>query len=732
MNVYLKKIEVVAFGKLKNTVVDCFDGINLLEAPNESGKTTLAAFVKFVFYGFAGVKVHSVIGNEKKLFTPWDGDMCSGAVIVSCDGVDFRVERTFFATGKEQIYVTDRATGKQHFHGEVPGEVFFGVSEEVFSRTLFFRQLTLPAEKDETLAEQLKNIAISASEQVNSEKALDRLKTAKNELRSRTGNGILPKAERIRNQLESDITEAMECAREIEGVFSDESNAKRISEDADKKLKALFSERRGIEKYDAFCRLNTLRSLAQAEREAKKEFEDASRGFGSGDENAMSRLFAVNSDYNAEKKQCDSAKEALEQAASELRQAQEEMPFDENDARDAEARIKGAKKTARFFVILSAVLFFAGAAVKFGFDNGFGLVLMGLTAVTLACAAVFFAKPSGIAKELGVESASQLETALQSFSQNSIRLEQCQKRHGELEARYVGSCARLAELKESLDRGIGEFIAVSDELGYDEQLSDILKRSARNGELKAHWISSKEALEKAMEGVDIAALSAEAEGASTPKRDKTRVDQDISFYTQQKRINDEKALSLSTRRASLEARYGDPAVLVGKKNSALALINEGELRYSALETAMKYITESCDYMKQQVAPRISARADEYFSVATNGKYCDFEVDTKLSMSFGSDFRRSCDYLSAGTRDTAYLCLRLALADMLFGGNSVPMVLDDAFVRIDSERLVAMMSAVASAAERHQIFIFTHGNREREALSGAGIPFSRINPRNIGD
>ncbi len=725
MNVFLQKIQINSFGKLKNTVVDCSQGINLLEAPNESGKTTLAAFVKFVFYGFAGVKIHSVIGNEKKLFMPWDGETCAGAVTLSCDGVVFRVERIFYASGKEQVYVTDRATGKQYFHGEVPGEVFFGVSEEVFSRTLFFRQLTLPAEKDEALAEQLKNIAISASEQVNSEKALDRLKTAKNSLRGRGGNGILPKAERERDALEAAITESLVCAREIETVFGDESNAKRISQDADKKLRLLFEERRGIEKYDALCRLNTLKSLSQAEKDAKAEYEEASRGFGSGDENAMSRLFSVNSDYNAEKKQCQSLRSSLDQAVSELEEAESMLPFGIEEAKDARQRIKSAKKTAKLFGFLALVLLFTGAAVWFGFGSAAGLVLMGVTVVLLACSAVFVAKPAGIAKELGLESASELDEALDSFEKNSAQLEQCKKRESEIRLKYNSSASKVSELKDRLDRGISEFISVSEELDYDEQLSDILKRSARNGELKAHWISSKEAFEKAMEGVDIGALATEAAGAEKPARDRTRVDQDINFYTQQKRINDEKALTLSTKRATLEGKYGDPAVLVGKKAATDALISEGEIQFRALDTAIKFITESGDYMKQQVAPRISERADEYFSIATDGKYNDFEVDTKLSMSFGSDFRRSCDYLSAGTRDTAYLCLRLALADMLFGGNSVPMVLDDAFVRIDSNRLASMMNAVASSAQRHQIFIFTHGDRERETLSNAGIPFSRI-------
>ena len=64
-NFRLEKIEITAFGKLKNVVITPTDGINMLNLPNESGKSTLAAFIKYVFYGFTGTKKQSVAENEK-------------------------------------------------------------------------------------------------------------------------------------------------------------------------------------------------------------------------------------------------------------------------------------------------------------------------------------------------------------------------------------------------------------------------------------------------------------------------------------------------------------------------------------------------------------------------------------------------------------------------------------------------------------------------------------------
>ena len=177
--------------------------------------------------------------------------------------------------------------------------------------------------------------------------------------------------------------------------------------------------------------------------------------------------------------------------------------------------------------------------------------------------------------------------------------------------------------------------------------------------------------------------------------------------------------------AALEARSGDPAAMVGKRDSLNARIDELAVKYKAYETAVRVIEEASDYMKSMVAPRIGERADEYFTAATGGKYKALEIDTKLSMSFGEDMRRSCDYLSAGTRDSAYLSLRLALADMLFGGCGVPILLDDAFVRIDDNRLRMISGALNEAAKKHQLFILTHGDREMRALEEIGVEYTEI-------
>ena len=46
----IQEIYVQSFGTLKERFFRFDEGVNILEGPNESGKSTLAAFIKYVFY----------------------------------------------------------------------------------------------------------------------------------------------------------------------------------------------------------------------------------------------------------------------------------------------------------------------------------------------------------------------------------------------------------------------------------------------------------------------------------------------------------------------------------------------------------------------------------------------------------------------------------------------------------------------------------------------------------
>lgn len=729
MNVSIDKISVVSFGKLKNAVVTPSTGINILSAPNESGKTTLASFIKFVFYGFAGTRNHGITDNERKLYTPWSGETSEGSIDITADGVRYTVRRLCTPSGKESVEVVNRATGKNEFVGAVPGEALFGVSEELFAKTLFFKQLTLPQSKDELIAERLRNISISADEQVGTKKAVERLKDCKNELVGKAGKGIIPALVRERDAIEENVTANSENRREIMRLRGEiKSRNTKLSDNAEKNA-VLEAERDNIEKYEAYLRLSNINRLAVEEKTVRGEYENASSALKKcGDNEELAYLTAVNTELFAEKRNLEYLERSLSESENELADIKKRLnDCDIEKAKTAKDAIKRGKTLFKAFCAVALVLFVASVALMFTVSKPVGIALA-VFAVVLG--AVGFIVSNKNPKKFGFESLGAIEKIISEYPSLKASLDSAVKRKESAENAVRVSKNKCLELSNDIENAISDFVGDAEIENTSEIIEKIRRVSADIAKKRALYEAKKNELDNAVSGVDIEALAELARNATEPKRDRVIVERELKFYSDQRAMLSELNRRDELELASVEARCGDTATLIGKRDSLENSINELTVKHKAYETAIKFIEESSDHMKSMAAPIIGERADVYFSTATGGKYNGLEIDTRLSMTVGEDFRRSCDYLSAGTRDSAYLSLRLALADMLFDGCGVPIILDDAFVRIDDERLKNIALAVGKAAERHQIFIFTHGSRENNAFSEAGVKYSEISIKEV--
>ena len=66
----LLECHVDNFGKLSNYDYRFSEGLTVIQEPNGFGKSTLAAFIKAMLYGFPRTAGRSVAGNERKKYLP--------------------------------------------------------------------------------------------------------------------------------------------------------------------------------------------------------------------------------------------------------------------------------------------------------------------------------------------------------------------------------------------------------------------------------------------------------------------------------------------------------------------------------------------------------------------------------------------------------------------------------------------------------------------------------------
>ncbi|MBO5009893.1 MAG: AAA family ATPase [Clostridia bacterium] len=62
----IEKINIGSFGLITDMTLEFSDKLNVIEGQNESGKSTIAAFIKYMLYGFDGSENEEALSERKK------------------------------------------------------------------------------------------------------------------------------------------------------------------------------------------------------------------------------------------------------------------------------------------------------------------------------------------------------------------------------------------------------------------------------------------------------------------------------------------------------------------------------------------------------------------------------------------------------------------------------------------------------------------------------------------
>lgn len=139
----LISLHVENFGILQN-LDERFDaGLNVRLQNNGTGKSTLAVFVKAMLYGLPATTRRSLIENERKRYTPWQGGAYGGSLDIEVDGKSYRIERLFGTKEAEDtLRVTDLQTGREAETdwAAAPGDRLFGVDMAAYERSTYLSQ----------------------------------------------------------------------------------------------------------------------------------------------------------------------------------------------------------------------------------------------------------------------------------------------------------------------------------------------------------------------------------------------------------------------------------------------------------------------------------------------------------------------------------------------------------------------------------------------------------------
>ena len=169
-----------SFGKLENETLSLHDGLNVIYAPNESGKSTWCAFIRAMLYGVDSAdRAKTGYLPDKQRYAPWSGAPMEGSMEVTADRCDITITRSTRTKSAPMREFSATYTGSsipvEGMNGQNAGELLTGVSKEVFRRSAFIAQGTVAVTGSPELEKRISAIVSTGEEETSYSEADERL-----------------------------------------------------------------------------------------------------------------------------------------------------------------------------------------------------------------------------------------------------------------------------------------------------------------------------------------------------------------------------------------------------------------------------------------------------------------------------------------------------------------------------------------------------------------------------
>lgn len=215
----IESLHIDKFGKLRSFDLAFPEGLTIVRGDNESGKTTILAFLRAMLYGLNG-KSASIAQNDRRKYMPWGETSMGGSLRLTDGRTAWEIARVFGQTKKQDtLRVTDLASGEavELPAGDEPGRVLLGVDEAVFADTLYVSARgSRPSGDGAALTDKIRNLVGTGSEDVDLKSVLDRLRAAKNAIAPRAKDkGQLAAVQREQDEVQRALLASAQEQQEL-------------------------------------------------------------------------------------------------------------------------------------------------------------------------------------------------------------------------------------------------------------------------------------------------------------------------------------------------------------------------------------------------------------------------------------------------------------------------------------------------------------------------------------
>lgn len=263
-----------SFGKLNGESLELTDGLNVICAPNESGKSTWCAFIRAMLYGIDSAERQKAGHLPDKLrYAPWSGAAMQGEMELSAGGKDITITRTTKLKSAPMRELSAVYTGTnipvEGIDAANAGEMLTGASREVFKRSAFVEQGSIVISSSPELEKRISAIVSTGDEDCSFTEADEQLRAWQ---RSRRYNrrGKLPELEERMAETKKRLAELDSLANESERLTQQLEQGRQNC----RQLENAITESRKTARRDALSNLQNLRKELNAANEAHEKADD--------------------------------------------------------------------------------------------------------------------------------------------------------------------------------------------------------------------------------------------------------------------------------------------------------------------------------------------------------------------------------------------------------------------------------------------------------------------------
>ncbi len=135
-------LHISGFGKLVNRDIYFEEGLNVTLQQNGWGKSTLATFIRVMFYGFENESAKTISLRERARLKPWAAETYGGYIDFEVNGVKYRATKTFGAKADADTFELRDLSRNVIVddYSDHLGEDLFHIDMNSFMKTVFIRQ----------------------------------------------------------------------------------------------------------------------------------------------------------------------------------------------------------------------------------------------------------------------------------------------------------------------------------------------------------------------------------------------------------------------------------------------------------------------------------------------------------------------------------------------------------------------------------------------------------------